>query len=397
MISDKPRICFFGHVVYRTPLNPTEEKRLRTLSELAEVHVIAFSGSLKPRILRGRATLLLIPRLRTAALKFLAQATLGYAALMALIIKGRAEVVIAQSPVDGFACALAKRTAALFGKRVALVIENHGDYLESIFLQRELRLRRLRRWFIGEVARFSAGQADALRAVSRETQQQLRRLAGEKPAIRFIAWTDIEVFSEAYRGIAEAERSRELICFVGAVIPGKGVENLIKAFAKVSDRFEGASLEIIGPRPNRRYFFELKRRLEDLGLEKRVSFIGELPQGELAARLARARALALPSLSEGLGRVILEAMACGVPAICSDVGGIRDIVEDGKTGYLVPPGGVEELSGKMGLLLENRDMAVRMGEEARSRASSLFSPSIYEEGYRKLITAAIEEARKAAP
>ena len=397
MLASKPGVCFVGQVVYRKPLNQTEAKRLKTLSELAEVYTIAFSDSLKPRILRGEAKLYLLPNPRNTPLKFMIQATLGYAVLLALILRGRISIIIAQSPVDGFTCALAKCTVAFFRRKTALVIENHSDYRESLFLQREVGFRRLYRWSIEKVALFSSKRADAFRAVSSETQEQLQRLAKERPIIRFIAWTDIDAFAEAYSNIELEAKSQQVICFVGVLIPRKGVEYLLEAFGMIQNLFEGAFLEIIGPKLNHRYCLELEHKTRAMGLEGRVIFIDELPQDELARRLARARALVLPSLSEGLGRVIIEAMACGVPAVCSSVGGIKDIVEDGKTGFLVPPGDAEALAEKLKLLLGDRELALRMGEEARNRVEDLFTSQAYKEGYRRLFTAALKVVGEGRP
>lgn len=397
MHASRTGICFVGQVVYKTPLNRTEKKRLKVLSELAEVNTIAFSNSLRPHILRNEATIYLLPGPRYAPLKCFIQAILGYGLLMSLIFRNRIEIMIAQSPVDGFVCALAKRTAELLGRKVALVIENHGDYMESIFLQRKIRLEKLYRWFIKRAARFSSKNADSFRAVSGETREQLRDLAEGKPIIQFIAWTDIDAFKEAYQQIASAERSQEVVCFSGALIPRKGVEYLLEAFSKIQDLFNGAFLEIIGPELNQQYCLELKKKTRVMGLEKRVTFVGELSQEEMAERLARSRVLVLPSLSEGLGRVIIEAMACGVPVVCSSVGGIKDVVENGKTGFLVPPGDAEALAEKLKVLLSDRELALRMGEEGRSRVGTLFSPRAYKEGYQRVIAAALENAKEGRP
>jgi glycosyltransferase involved in cell wall biosynthesis len=225
----------------------------------------------------------------------------------------------------------------------------------------------------------------------------LQHLAGERQIIQFLAWTDIDAFKEAFKKIAPAVRSQEVICFAGTLAPIKGVEYLLEAFVKIIDKFNEALLEIIGRRPNRRYYLELEHKTRAMGLEDRVLFIDELPQKELAKRLTRARALVLPSLSEGLGRVIIEAMACGVPVVCSSVGGIRDIVENGKTGFLVPPGDAEALAEKLEVLLRDRELALRMGEEARSGVEALFSSQAYKEGYRRLFAAALRVAEERHP
>ena len=114
-----------------------------------------------------------------------------------LILRHGVQVLVAQSPYEGFAAALAKKVAGWCGCRVALVVENHGDFEESLFMQRRIRLPRLYRFLMRRVAGFTLKHADGLRAISRSTRAQLERWVPGKPLVQFPTWTDIEVFLQA--------------------------------------------------------------------------------------------------------------------------------------------------------------------------------------------------------
>ena len=166
-----------------------------------------------------------------------------------------------------------------------------------------------------------------------------------------------------------------VILHVARLVEVKGTRYLLRAFAAVARRYEGVQLVIIGDGPLRRSLHSLSH---SLGVQDRVRFLGPLSHAEVLAWMRKAAMLVLPGIRtatgrvEGLGLVLLEAAATGVPAIGSSVGGIPEGVIDGRTGYLVPERDSEALAGRMGELLEDPARRRRMGAEGRALVERSF-------------------------
>lgn len=377
----KMRVCFLGGARYSQPLDPTSAKKFEVLGQLGEMFVIGFSQDLRPRRFTEHAHFYLLPKWPMPVLRYATMFILGPWLALWIILRHGICVLVAQSPYEGFAAALAKKIAGWLGGKVVLVVESHGDFEESLFLQRHIRWTGLYRFLMRHAALFALKHADLLRAVSNSTRAQLEQWAPGKPVVQFPAWTDIEVFLEAG---ATGEKAVNAIAFVGVLIPLKGVHFLIDAFAQVSREFPDARLWIIGKAENEGYAQSLKAQVARLGLSDRVVFIDGMPQQELARHIAKARALVLPSLSEGLPRVVFEAMACGTPVIGSRVSGIPEIIEEGVTGFLVPPGDVDALAQRLKWILSHPEEAKQMGKRAREFAQRFFSPKAYQQSYARL-------------
>ena len=128
--------------------------------------------------------------------------------------------------------------------------------------------------------------------------------------------------------------------------------------------------------------------MNDLGLRDRVLFTGF--QMDVSEIIGAFDVAVLPSFFEGMGRVILEAMAMAKPVVASRVGGIPDLLEDGRNGFLVQPGNVAELAAAIKKLLQDKALAEKMGREGRKMIDDKFSADIMvrsiEAVYRELLT-----------
>jgi glycosyltransferase involved in cell wall biosynthesis len=160
----------------------------------------------------------------------------------------------------------------------------------------------------------------------------------------------------------------------------KGVEYFVEAAAGVAASFPDARFLVIGDAllmtdgvvgPNADYRRELDDRIRGLGLEGRVIFTGfRLDVPELLGDVTVA---VHPSLSEALSNAVLESMAAGIPVVATHVGGTPEIIEDGVTGLLVPPRDSAALAHAVCRILQDRDLAARVGHAGRRRIVEHFS------------------------
>lgn len=152
------------------------------------------------------------------------------------------------------------------------------------------------------------------------------------------------------------------------LIPIKGIIYLIRAFALLRRSVHDVRLEIAGSGPERPL---LESEVRLLGLEDCITFLGW--REDLDSVLKGWQVFVLPSLEEGFGVAALEAMAAGLPVIASAVGGVPELVEDGRTGLLVPPGNSAALAHCLRELLLNPEQRLAMGTAGRIRARECFS------------------------
>ena len=221
----------------------------------------------------------------------------------------------------------------------------------------------------------------ATTTVSRWLADEVRKLA---PACDPIV-APMPVATELFK--PSGERDTDRLLFVGRLTAQKGVEHLLRALA--SD-LPGCGLDVIGSGPEESSLHQLA---DSLGLDGRVRWLGALPQPELTAHYARATAVVVPSHEEGLGLVAAEAMLSGAPVVASDSGGLRDVVEDGRTGILVPSNDPSALGAALARLLapSAAEERARLGETGRAHALATFAPrsvarryaSIYREAVRR--------------
>ncbi|MEJ2725219.1 MAG: glycosyltransferase family 4 protein [Deltaproteobacteria bacterium] len=177
-----------------------------------------------------------------------------------------------------------------------------------------------------------------------------------------------------------------VIGMVSKLWEGKGHAVLIQAFREIKREMERARLVIVGEG----YLHgELIALVNRLGLKDSVLFTGF--QMDVFEIIATFDVAVLPSFFEGMGRVLLEAMAMEKPVVASRVGGIPDLVEDGVNGFLVNPGRVRELKGGLLKVLRDKKLARKLGKQGRKKTSERFSAEIMVQSidriYRELLSA----------
>jgi colanic acid/amylovoran biosynthesis glycosyltransferase len=183
------------------------------------------------------------------------------------------------------------------------------------------------------------------------------------------------VDTERLRPGPPENRRPGLVVHAARLVPFKGTAVLIDAFRRVAAQAPRAELVVIGAGPERARCEALAGALVASG---RVRFLGAIPNPEVLDWMSRAALLCQPSLRapdghrEGLGVVLLEAAAVGVPAIVSRSGGMPEAVEDGRTGYVVEEGDAAGLAERILRLIARDEDAVAMGRAARARVVERF-------------------------
>lgn len=162
------------------------------------------------------------------------------------------------------------------------------------------------------------------------------------------------------------------VLFVGGMDTAhafKGVDVLLRAFTKLP---ADTSLSLVGDGDLRPSYEKLSR---ELGIVDRLKFLGRVSVDELPGVYRSADVLAFPSTSgaEAFGLVALEAQASGVPVVASDLPGVRTVVANGETGFLVPPSDADALAERLKYLLEHSDVRDAMRKRARERVLERFT------------------------
>lgn len=179
--------------------------------------------------------------------------------------------------------------------------------------------------------------------ISESTRLDLRRLGFRK----------VSVFRPAADISPPARTSKEkepTLVYLGRLTKSKRVSHVLEAFSMLKRRFGGAKLWIVGSGPEEGSLKGLALRL---GISADTTFFGHVPENRKAELLSRASLLLFPAVHEGWGMTVLEANACGTPAIGYDVPGLRDSIVSGSNGYLVKDGDVASMAGRAAGLLEN--------------------------------------------
>jgi len=199
----------------------------------------------------------------------------------------------------------------------------------------------------------------------------------------------IEIFPPVPRpgdGLRSSFSDRNLLVYAGQIIRGKGVDVLLQALARVENKFEAV---ILGDGNARAGCEALARRL---GLQDRVSFRGFIPQAELKGYYAEASAVLISSLwPEPIATIGLEVMHDGLPVIAFDAGGIRDWLEDGVNGRLVPWKDTVAYAAAIDELLSDKGKARAMGEAGRVKVRRDYDFEQYLDRLEELFTRFLNE------
>jgi D-inositol-3-phosphate glycosyltransferase len=218
--------------------------------------------------------------------------------------------------------------------------------------------------------------ADLMIASTEEEREQLVTLYGaQRDRVEIVPpGVDHGVFfpgdQSAARRRLDLEDVERLLLFVGRIQPLKGADLAVRALAELHN--PGVVLLVVGGPSGPEGEGELARLhalVAELDLLEQVRFVAPQPHEALATYYQAADVCLVPSRTESFGLVALEAAACGTPVVAASVGGLRTLVEDGDTGFLVDGRLPHDYSAPVALLLDDSDLAAELGRNAAARSA----------------------------
>jgi glycosyltransferase involved in cell wall biosynthesis len=344
-----PRVLFVARTRYALPLDDTLRRRFDALSQVIEWRQLATSAT-GAAIRDDRFTL--VPRFPVARLDGAVFYGLSPLRVAREIRSFRPDVVIVQGAED---TALALAARRLARSDVPVVLDVHGDWRTATRVYGS-RARRLLAPLSDGLARVAVTHADGVRTVSAFTTGLVRE-QGVEPTAVFPAYMDLEPFLATPPAPLP---DRPVALFVGVLERYKAVDVLAEAWSTVAVALPEAELHVVG----RGSMAPLVEAMVDSG-SGRVRWTPRLDTAGVSAALDAATLLVLPSRREGMGRVIVEAFCRGRAVVGTASGGIPDLVEDGRTGVLVPVDDPAALAEALSGLLGDPARASALGASAR--------------------------------
>jgi glycosyltransferase involved in cell wall biosynthesis len=256
--------------------------------------------------------------------------------------------------------------------RKPLVVSEHGLYLkERVFdlAKHDISLvvRQQTLAYYQSLVKTCYEYADFILPVCQDHADQQIKLGADAKKIRVIVnGVDSEKFKPSIKHNSHAPM---VGCFA-RVVPIKDQLTLIQASKRILEKHD-ADFIFAGEIQDAEYYHECQTLVEQLGLGNNIKFIGH--SDNMQDWYRQADIFVLSSKSEGVPLALLEAMSCGLPSVCTGVGGIPDILRDNVTGYLVTPGDFQLMATKISVLLEDKILREKMGLKARTTITENFT------------------------
>jgi glycosyltransferase involved in cell wall biosynthesis len=281
------------------------------------------------------------------------------------------DVIICYDPLfTGFIGAFLK---FMFGCKLVVEI-NTTDFREAMMLSSGYGMKNRLKIVVGSlIHRFSLWSADGIKFLTEGHRKTLDLRYKSKKIFCYHDFVPTEYF------IDSISRMDKYILFVGHPFYLKGVDTLVKAFEMITDQFPDFELRLIGHHLEE----EAKHYLGTC--HHRVKFFKGIFYDETRQHFLNCHCFVLPSRTEGMGRVLIEAMASGKPVIGSKVGGIPDLIEDEKNGLLFEPGNIVDLAKKLTRLLSDPQLSHEMGLSGKRLVEDKFSSIKYVQHFHKMI------------
>jgi glycosyltransferase involved in cell wall biosynthesis len=179
--------------------------------------------------------------------------------------------------------------------------------------------------------------------------------------------------------------AQKVVLFVGRLAPQKNLEAWLQIAKRVHELEPAARFKLVGEGALRA---ELEAKAASLGIAEVTVFRGAIPYAELPRVYSEARCFLLTSHYEGFGRVVVEACWAGVPVVSTDIVGPREIIQDQVTGFLCPPGDIEQIASRIVALLRDPTLAEAIGVAARENVRQRFDPGVLAQRWMQLLVSA---------
>ncbi len=231
-------------------------------------------------------------------------------------------------------------------------------------------------------------EADVLHCVSAELAAEVTRLSGRTDGIwvnRPAVDTDRIVPKRQY-----LPDGAPMIVAVGRLVWKKGFDYLLAALARLKREGIAVKAQIIGDGD---LYSRLRFSIEDLGLQPEVELVGPLTPRQVLERMREADLFVLSSHEEGISNAALEAMACGLPVVTTNAGGMTEVVRDGVEGFVVTVRDIGALADRIRTLAADPALRERMGRAARARVEREFTLAAQAERFEAIYQAAIAQSR----
>ena len=249
-------------------------------------------------------------------------------------------------------CALVKKIGSS-----PLVITNHGLVSQTAPLW-------LQKMYIPTIAKWTFKSADKIICYTKEELAEIKRLGINPNKIAIIHnGTDIKLFTPFKK-----ERSTNQILWIGRYVLGKGVEYLIDAFHILVKENPNLKLLMIGRGALKK---NIEQRMRNLNLSKNIIMKDFIPDSELPKIYRNSDVFVLSSLNEGVPNTILEAMACGIPIVCTELPQLVDVVKG--CGLLVPLRDPQALADAIYRIISDKELAQKLGENGRKKVVENYS------------------------
>lgn len=262
------------------------------------------------------------------------------------------DVILVQSMILGMGGYLAK----LLLKKPYLVWGQGEEYFQWLF-----------KGVISKIVLKHAASALALTHYGATTMAHIyqRNITVVPNGVDLEQFSEISALRQPMRRKLGVPDTDLVLVFVGRLITSKGLDYLLRSMPAILQQVSNSRLVIVGDGTDRPL---LKKLTLELKLQDKVLFAGMVPNEEVPGYLAASDIFVFPSLSEGFGIVVVEAMASGLPVVTTNVTGLPEIIEDGRNGLLVEPESPEQIAEKVLLLAKSDALRKSMAENNRVRA-----------------------------